>query len=180
MKNQFKKVLSIVLVVVMCLSTFAIAASAETCAHENAKLVEHKDATCGVHGYDAYKCPDCGAEYVENITEPLEHDYNEVTNVPGNCVTKDKVVEKCDNCDDEIFVDGKDGSAIAGASHSYGEVQYKEVNGELKGYQVCSVCNKEFSASFEHNHDAEGMEIVKSSLDCRNFYAFNPALSLKQ
>ena len=27
---------------------------------------------------------------------------------------------------------------------------------------------------------AEGLEIVKSSLDCRNFYAFNPALSMKK
>lgn len=27
---------------------------------------------------------------------------------------------------------------------------------------------------------AEGLEIVKEQLNCRNFYAFNPALSLKK
>ena len=164
MKNQFKKVLSIVLVVVMCLSTFAIAASAETCEHANAKLVEHKDASCGQFGYDAYKCPDCGDEYVENITDPLEHDYSITVNEKGNCVTKDKVVEKCSNCDDERYVDGKDGSAITGASHTYGEVQYETVNGELKGYKLCSVCGDKASAEFAHGHDAEKMEIVLDTL----------------
>ena len=184
MKNQIKKVLSIVLVVVMCLSTFAIGAAAEECKHENKIHSGTTKATCTGYGYDSYKCADCNKDFVENIVKPLGHNLVQTgETIPASCWREEASVWECDRegCDEkevrgeltgeicEKFVDAdKDGNP---------DVTFEVVDGELVGSMICADCGYKHTTDCEcgvthpelvvtagHSHEVENMEPVLSSI----------------
>lgn len=184
MKNQIKKVLSIVLVVVMCLSTFAIGVAAEECKHENKIHSGTTKATCTGYGYDSYKCADCNKDFVENIVKPLGHNLVQTgETIPASCWREEASVWECDRegCDEkevrgeltgeicEKFVDAdKDGNP---------DVTFEVVDGELVGSMICADCGYKHTTDCEcgeyhpelvvtagHSHEVEDMEPVLSSV----------------
>ena len=77
MKNQIKKVLSLMLAIVMCMSTLVLGVSAEDeCLHENSLYLGVKEATCTEKGGDKYQCQDCGEIYVDEWMDAHGHVYN--------------------------------------------------------------------------------------------------------
>ncbi len=73
MKHTFTKVLSMILALVMCLSTFAMFTFAAECKHENSKYYGYQEPTCIVPGGDMYRCEDCGEIYAKNVVPTVAH-----------------------------------------------------------------------------------------------------------
>lgn len=165
MKNQIKKVLSLVLVVVMCLSTFALCVSAEEeCAHANKIQTSTTEATCLGYGYTSYKCADCGADFVEDLVKPLGHDWSEETTTPATCENEAGTKKVCKRCKTEDVKPG----ASTGKECTWGEPEFKVIEGDLTKVETCTVCGnvKETVIDAGHSHDAEAsnMEMVPETL----------------
>lgn len=138
MKHTFTKVLSMILAIVMCLSTFAVFAFAAECKHENSKYYGYQEPTCSVPGGDMYRCEDCGEIYAKNVVAPKDH-----TPGPAATCTED---QKCTECKAVIKVKlghtpvlGKDKKPVLytkEADCTIGQDKYT--------YYVCSRCNVEY------------------------------------
>lgn len=109
MKNQIKKVLSVVLVLAMCLSTFVIGVSAEeTCVHDGKSAGQEyygwQDPTCTEMGGHKYNCTICGKSYALETVAPLQHNVptwnvkaptcTEAGYTWGTCLNGDKCSEE--------------------------------------------------------------------------------------
>ena len=167
MKNQIKKVLSIVLVAVMCLSTFAIGASAEECTHANKVFHSKVEATCTTPGYDAYKCPDCGDDVAENIVKPTGHKYDVTETVEATCATTKKEISVCSVCGHEKVVGGT-ATGKTCVVDPKAQSSYKYVKGQLVEYKLCTVCGGEVvlnAADHEHKMEPDWDTIVKPTCD---------------
>ena len=170
MKNQIKKFLSLVLVAVMCLSTFAIGASAaETCAHTNKQYTETKKATCEEYGYDSYKCTDCGKDFVENIQKPLGHKLEQSgETIPAYCWREEATVWVCVNegCEEKE----ERGELTGEQCEEFNEPTFTIIDGKLQGTMTCKDCgyvhtfecacgeeHPELEVTTGHSHEVEDM-----------------------
>lgn len=170
MKIQIKKFLSLVLVAVMCLSTFAIGASAaDACAHTNKQFTESKKATCEEYGYDSYKCSDCGKDFVENIVKPLGHNLKQTgETIPATCFREEATVWECANegCD----VREERGNLTGEQCEDFTEPTFAVVDGKLQGSMTCKDCgyvhttkcecgvtHEELVVTEGHSHEVEDM-----------------------
>lgn len=76
MKNQIKKVLSLMLAIVMCMSTLVLGISAESeCPHYDTLYLGKVAPTCTEQGGSRYQCQDCGEVFVEYYLEANGHTY---------------------------------------------------------------------------------------------------------
>jgi hypothetical protein len=119
MKTTMKKILSIVLVAMMCITavpfnafaaeeTAHIHCNKEDCGSDDVAFVSKVEATCDASGGDVYFCNTCKKNFITNFEKPLGHDYSvEITPaVPGDgvCGGVDgaTAVMKCSRCDSTI------------------------------------------------------------------------------
>ena len=98
------KVLSFVMALVMIVGTLAVipfsaAKADEHKQHTKGDLVKTVAPTCTLYGYSVYKCAECGESYITDVTEKLEHEYQEVGEVPATCETEGhNAYMACVNC----------------------------------------------------------------------------------
>lgn len=154
MKNQFKKVLSVVLVAVMCLSSLVVGVSAANeCAHANAtKIGTAVEATCEGWGYQLYECDDCGEEFASDWVKPLGHNIPEGSTefVPATCEDDAYEVGTCSVCNKEVKV-VDEGTALG---HKAGTTQYTKYPNCEAGeggytYYLCVHCGEEMNVDNE-------------------------------
>lgn len=55
--------------------------------------------TCTEHGYTVYTCPDCGNEYIGDLTECEQHKYTEMVIAP-TCTEMGYTIFTCETCGD--------------------------------------------------------------------------------
>lgn len=130
MKNQIKKVLSLMLAIVMCMSTLVLGISAEPeCEHLDARYVGYQEPTCTEPGGPRYQCKDCGTTYTNETDPALDHDWE---------YDWDTCTKTCLVC--EITEENEYG-------HSWIEI-------DSCGGFVCEICGKEEIAGIdnEDNH----------------------------
>ncbi len=100
MKTKFNKVLSVVLVLVMCLSTFTLGISAAECTHANKTVKKTVDPTCTEWGYTTYDCPDCTADdTLTAYVQPKGHVWDEGTYTAHTETNKGYFVYTCTVCE---------------------------------------------------------------------------------
>lgn len=105
------------------------------------------EPTCTEQGYTLYKCEDCDDHYVENIVEPLGHDFDEVDHVVSpTCIQEGYSYHECQRC----HAESEHYDITAKVEHHF-EPFHSESdcthNGE--SYQKCSVCGKVVDYQFE-------------------------------
>ena len=109
MKKSTMKVLSFVMALLMIVGTLAVvpfsadagANNADLHTHTKGKFVDTVEPTCGLFGYSIYECADeeCGQSFITDITEKLEHDWEEVGEVLATCDAKGHdAYYLCKNC----------------------------------------------------------------------------------
>ena len=117
MKNNLKKILSFVLVAMMCISVLPISAFAaeeahvhcpqENCGSEDTSYVSSVEADCLTPGGDVYLCNKCGKNFITNFEKALGHDFENgkviTPAVEGDGVCGGKngttAVVQCSRCD---------------------------------------------------------------------------------
>ena len=108
MKKSTMKVLSLVMALAMIMGTLSalpFSANALTGRHVHTPSgdpIETVEPTCGLYGYSVYRC-ECGQTFIDDITEKLEHDYQEVGEIPATCAEPGYTAGiKCAICGDVL------------------------------------------------------------------------------
>jgi hypothetical protein len=110
MKKSTMKVLSLIMALAMIAGTLAVVpfsampfVVAEH-VHTKGELIKTEDPTCNLYGYSVYTCAECGKTFADDVTEMLEHDYQEVGEVPATCENPGTTAgRKCVNCGDVLY-----------------------------------------------------------------------------
>ena len=181
MKNQIKKVLSIVLVAAMCLSSFALCVFAEECVHVWTELGRN-DATCTEDGTVASKCDLCGETKLEAI--PASHTVESWINVPATCTDAEYYKGECvvEGCGEEVIslVHPVDKSELDGPIGTNGEHDtYEETVYAVHGengvtYKVMIKCHNCTYAVEKEGTEIEGSDehtlkwVITTEPDCTN------------
>lgn len=97
--NNFRKIISVVLVSIVIFSSFAIAVSAEDCTHSYSTT--NVAPTCVEAGYTLYVCSLCGDNYKEykNGLPALNHNYGAWYTVDeATCSSEGHLQRDCSRC----------------------------------------------------------------------------------
>ena len=162
MKRSTMKVLSLVMALVMIVGALAVipfsalpgtAAPEEQHVHTKGTLVQTVAPSCGLYGYTVYKCAECGEAFIDDVTEKLEHEPQEVGEIPATCEAEGrKAGIVCANCG--IILGGCE--AIA-KSHTRAYKIY-DVDDCAEGVwyvEYCKVCGEILAKVDELKHEAE-------------------------
>lgn len=162
MKNNAKRLLSILLAALLCVGMIvpAFATDADhdheetvcTTKHiaENGTEVETKAPVCGNYGYTIYTCNDCGEHFLDNIVKPtgtheVDFDTVLVEAVEATCTTAGTAAGyACKNCDSMVDAEANTVTAadlvIEALGHDIEGVTAEVVNG--KEYFTCKTCGE--------------------------------------
>ena len=103
--------------------------------------------TCTEQGYTIYQCEDCDDHYVDNIIEPLNHDFDEVEHIVSpTCIQEGYSYHECKRCHEE----SEHYNITSKVDHQF-EAYHSESDCTHTGesYQKCSVCGKVVDYHFE-------------------------------
>ena len=94
--------LGLFLVLVLTFALAPVKATTEECAHENLKFQYYLEGqtqptTCLEEGIAKFVCEDCGASKYQKVSG--EHSYKETVE-DATCTTPQKIVVKCEHCND--------------------------------------------------------------------------------
>ena len=84
LQNSWATAFLVLCLVVACLLPLGsayFAGAEEVCTHERGIFLMTKQATCIEEGYSLYYCPDCGEDYITDITGLADHQYWSVYSV---------------------------------------------------------------------------------------------------
>ena len=145
------------------------------------------EPTCLTGGYDTHTCTVCSNEYVDNVTDPIDHvcsdeytfdeDYhwricttcNEKVDYAEHSYDEDSTCTVCGRVTDGIIYALSDDGTYAMVVGLRGNITNIEIAAEYKGVPVTTICESAFIA----NDDIESVNIPDSvtSIGDRAFYA---------
>ena len=102
------------------------------------------EPTCTEHGYTIYTCPDCGKEYIADLTEHKNHSYTETVIAP-TCTEMGYTIFTCD-CGDS-----HKGNYTDKIPHNYKKTVTEPTCTEI-GFttSVCEVCGDTVKSDYKN------------------------------